>query len=281
MSGLRRAVVLTVRRFFAIDGPQRAAAFAYYALFSVPSLIVLLVTIGSLFVDRNRAAEEVVGYIQNYVLLDADGRERVFSTVVGMAEVRSPAGAAALVALLWSTLSFFTALVRATNRAWNQEPRNWWRMPLRGLVLLGITAAGLGLGIAILLVADLMRNWLRPSAGSHSITYDTLMSAVPLLVGFYGLSLFYRLAPRRPRRFAEVWLAAGLVAATLRALQALLGLYLANFGRFNAVYGAFGAVVVVLLWAYIAGWVIVLGSCLSATMAELRAADRAGAVAGP
>jgi membrane protein len=185
-----------------------------------------------------------------------------------MAQVRGLAGVAALVALVWSSLSFFTALIRAANRAWNQQPRNWWRMPLKGLVLLGITAAALGLGIAVPIVADLMRSWLRPSAGSHSVVYMALMSAFPLLVGFYGLSLFYRLAPRRRTTFAEVWLAAALVTVILRILQALFTLYLANFGRFNAVYGAFGAIVVLLLWAYVSGWVVILGSCLSAVQAE-------------
>ena len=57
---LRRTLVLTVRRFLMIDGAQRAAAFAYYALFSLPSMLVLLVTFGSLFVDGHRAAGAVV-----------------------------------------------------------------------------------------------------------------------------------------------------------------------------------------------------------------------------
>ncbi len=269
-----RTLALAVRRFGAIDGAQRAAAFAYYAFFSLPSLIILLVTIGSFFVDRNRAAREVVGYVENYVPLDTEGRDRIFSTVVGMARVRGSVGTVALLALLWSSLSFFTALIRAVNRAWNQEPRNWWRMPLKGLVLLAITAAALGIGIAVPILADVMRSWLRPSAGSHSMTYTALVSAFPLLVGFYGLSLFYRLAPRRRTRFAEVWLAALLVTVTLRVLQALFALYLANFGRFNAVYGAFGAIVVLLLWAYVSGWAIILGSCLSAARAEVGAGIR-------
>jgi membrane protein len=269
-----RVIALALKRFAAIDGAQRAAAFAYYAFFSLPSLIVLLVTIGSFFTDRNRVAREVVGYVENYVPLDVEGRDRIFSTVVGMARVRGPAGSLALLALLWGSLSFFTALIRAVNRAWNQEPRNWWRMPLKGLVMLGITAGALGLGIAVPIVADMMRNWLRPSGVSHSIAYDALMSAVPLLVGFYGLGLFYRLAPRQRTGFAQVWLAAALATVTLRVLQAVFTLYLANFGRFNAVYGAFGAIVVVLLWAYISGWVIILGSCFSAARAEVGVATR-------
>ncbi|MFO7649743.1 MAG: YihY/virulence factor BrkB family protein [bacterium] len=268
---LHRAAVLAVKRFLAIDGAQRAAAFAYYAIFSLPSLLVLFVTVGSFFVDRSRAAMAVIGYLRNYVPLDAEAQTRIFSIVTGVAEFRGPAGAIALLALVWSSLSFFTALIRATNRAWNLEPRNWWQMRLNGLLALAVTAGALALGIAVPVAGDLMVNWLRPASGSHSLVYVTLMSAVPLLVGFYGLSLFYRLAPRRRTRFGEVWLAAALTTVALRVMQGLFGLYLANIGRLNVVYGTFGAIVALLLWSYIAGWVIILGSCLSAAQAEMKA----------
>ncbi len=267
-SNLWQALVLTVKRFLAIDGAQRAAAFAYYAFFSLPSMLILLVTIGSFFVDRDRAARAVVGYVQNYVPLDAAGKDRVAATVVGMVHVRTPAGVVALLALLWGSLQLFTALIRAANRAWNVEPQNWWRMPLKGLALLGITAAALGFGIVVPLVSALIGNWMHPAHGWINVALTT---TVPLLVELYGLSLFYRMAPRRPTRFSEVWVAALAVTVTLRILQGLFTVYLSSFGRINAVYGAFGVVVVLLLWAYVAGWVIILGSCLSAAQAEVKA----------
>lgn len=265
---LRRTLVLTVRRFLMIDGAQRAAAFAYYALFSLPSMLVLLATLGSLFVDGHRAAGAVVGYVENYLPLDAAMKGSIVATVTGMVEARGPAGVIALVVLLWSSLQFFTAIIRAVNRAWKVEPPNWWRMPLRGLALLGVTAGALAVGISVPLAADLIKNWLRP-AYAHSWAYVALTSALPLVVEFYGVSMFYQLAPRRPTRLAEVWVASVAVTVTLRVLQGLFTIYLANFGRLNAFYGAFGAIVVLLLWAYIAGWVIILGSCLSAARAEV------------
>ena len=267
-SSLWRTLALTVKRFTAIDGAQRAAAIAYYAFFSLPSLLVLLVTIGSFFVDRGRAARAVVSYVENYVPLDAAGKVRVAAAVVGMVHVRAPAGVVALLALVWSSLQLFTALIRAANRAWNVNPQNWWRMPLKGLALLGITAGALALGITVPLVAELIKNWMHPT---HGWSHVALTTAVPLLVEFFGISLFYRLALRRPTRFSEVWVAAVAVTVTLRVLQGLFTVYLSNFGRLNAVYGAFGAVVVLLLWTYVAGWVIMLGSCLSAAQAEEKA----------
>ncbi len=61
-----------------------------------------------------------------------------------------------------------------------------------------------------------------------------------MLVVFLGLSLFYRLAPRRPTRFAEVWAAALCATVLLRAGESLFVIYLKDFATLNAVYGAFG-----------------------------------------
>ena len=49
---------------------------------------------------------------------------------------------------------------------------------------------------------------------------------IPLLVVFFSLSLFYRLAPRRPTRFAEVWAAALCATVLLRAGESLFVIYL-------------------------------------------------------
>ena len=56
-----------VKKFSRIDGAQSAGAFAFNAFFSLFPLIVLLVTIASAFVDRDRAGKEVIAYLESYV----------------------------------------------------------------------------------------------------------------------------------------------------------------------------------------------------------------------
>ena len=84
---------------------------------------------------------------------------------------------------------------------------------------------------------------------------------------FFGLSLFYRLAPRRPTRFAEVWAAALCATVLLRAGESLFVIYLKNFATLNAVYGAFGGIMALLLWIYLSGCVFIFGACLCAGQA--------------
>jgi Ca2+-transporting ATPase len=95
---------------------------------------------------------------------------------------------------------------------------------------------------------------------------------VPLLVLFLGLTLFYRLAPRRRTRFAEVWVAAACATVLLRTTESLFVVYLEHFAPLNAVYGVFGGIMALLLWIYLSGCGFIFGACLCAAQAQGRSA---------
>jgi membrane protein len=87
-------------------------------------------------------------------------------------------------------------------------------------------------------------------------------AAVSLIV-----ALVYRYAPNH-----EVpkwrWLTPGSIAATALWLAATLGfgLYVTNFGNYNATYGSLGAVVVFLTWLYLTAYILLMGGELNAEL---------------
>jgi Ca2+-transporting ATPase len=269
LSLLRRILALALQKFMRIDGTQRAAAFAYYAFFSLFPLLVLLVTIGSLFFDRVSATEWLIGYAERHVPLGPELRRRVFDTIAGVVEARGKVGAVAGIALVWGSLQFFKALVRATSRAWNTDMHNWWQMPLKSLALLGVLTSALLLGIAMPLMAKLAEAQLTDMHGLVSRVTSATIEITPTLVLFYGLALFYRLAPREQPRFSSVWPATLGVVVLLRVIETLFGLYLKNFGNFNAVYGTLAGVMALLMWIYLSATVVVFGACVGAAQAEV------------
>jgi len=257
-----------VKKFSRIAGAQSAGAFAFNAVFSLFPLIVLLVTIASSFVDRDRAGREVIAYLEGYVPISGEMQRQIFDTLAGVIKAREQAGAVALLILVWVALQCFTTLICATNRAWGTEVYNWWRLPLRSLVLLGITVGAVLLGMAVPVLTRVAKGWLLPVQDLRSWVYGLGSFFIPLLVVFFGLSLFYRLAPRRPTRFAEVWAAALWATVLLRAGESLFVIYLQDFATLNAVYGAFGGIMALLLWIYLSGCVFIFGACLCAGQAE-------------
>ncbi len=261
---------LAVKKFLQIDGTQWAGAFAFNAFFSLFPLMILLVTITSSFVDRNRAGKEIIAYMESYFPISGEMQSYIFDTIAGVVKSRGQAGAVAFLILAWVALQCFTTLICATNRAWGTEVHNWWRLPLHSLVLLEITTGAILLGMMVPVLMGMAKGSLFTVHKFGPWMYSLGSFVIPLVVVFLGLSLFYRLAPRRPTSFSEVWVAALCVTVLLRAGESLFVIYLKDFATLNAVYGAFGGIMALLLWIYVSGCVFIFGACLCAGQAEMR-----------
>jgi YihY family inner membrane protein len=252
------------KTFLGIDGTQRAGAFAHYAFFSLFPAIILFVAVASLFVERERAATEIIGFLEGYVPMGSKSRSFIFDTLTGVVETRGRASALAIALLCWSVMRFIGTLIRATNRAWGSEVHNWWRLPVKSLLFLVVVLAMIPLGIALPVIMKTLQGSLVSHAEFSAWIYSLAAFALRVGVLFLGLAIFYRMAPRRKTSFNEVWAATAITTALLVAVQALFGLYLQHFGTLNFVYGTFGGVMAMLLWIYLSGCVFIFGACLCA-----------------
>ena len=263
---------IAVNKFIQIDGQEWAGAFAHYAFFSLFPLIIVFVTIASIFVDRDHAGAEIIAYIETYIPIGQDEHKFIFDTVGGVVRSRGQASVVAFLMLAWAAMRFFSTLIRATNRAWGVDAHNWWRLPLKSLVFLAIVASIVLCSIATPVLANMAKEWLIPSREFRSWVYTLWRFLIPMLVVFFSLSLFYRLAPRRPTRFAEVWAAALCATLLLQVSERLFVIFLMHFVSLNAVYGTFGGIIAMLLWIYLAGCIFIFGACLCAAQSEARVA---------
>jgi YihY family inner membrane protein len=260
---------LSSKKFLRIDGSQWAGAFAFNAFFSLFPLLVLLVTIASYVVDQERAGKEVVAYIERYVPISSEVQHHIFNAIASVVKARKHAGAIAFLLLIWVSLKCFTTLICATNRAWGIEDYNWWRQPLNSLALLGITMGAVLLGMAGPALLRMSKIWFLTESNFHSWIYTIGSVFIPILFVFFGLSLFYRLAPRRPTRFIEVWIAALCATVLLQAAESPFVIYLKNFTTLNVVFGVIGGIMALLLWIYVSGYIFIFGACLCAAQAEM------------
>lgn len=261
---------LAVKKFLLIDGTQWAGAFAFNGFLSLFPLMILLVTFVSSFVDRNIAATEVIAYIESYVPINGEMQIYIFTAISGVINSREKATTIASLILIWTAIQCFTTLIVATNRAWGSEVYNWWRLPLKSLTLFGTTAGVVLFGMAVPVLIRMTRGWLFPMLEFRSWAYDLGSFVIPLVVVFFGLCLFYRFTPSRSTRFAEVWGAALCATVLLRMGESLFVIYLQDFATLNAVYGAFGGIMALLLWIYVSGSIFIYGACLCAGQAEIR-----------
>src|ERR1700726_2518191 len=254
----------TFQRYGRINGEQCAASFAYYAFFSLFPLILLVVVVGTFFVpDRLQAARQVVQQVEEYVPLQTKDKAMLVDTIDHAIQNGWRAGILGILALIWSGLRFFQALVIGVNRAWGFKDYNWWKLPLKNLFMIGILISALLFG----LLAPLIFNRLK---AIFLLDLTLIVGFAPMILPpailFYGLLMFYKFAPRRSARFSQVWIAALLATLFLELGQNVFEWYLGAFTSFNALYGVFGTIMGLLLWIYFSGVILLLGGCIAATI---------------
>ncbi len=268
---LRRAwstTRLAGARFFKVDGLEWAAAFSFNAFFSLFPLMILLVTITSAFVDARQAGEAALGYLGSYVPISGELRKQVFEVIQGVIEGRAQASALALVMLVWTALQCFTTLIAVTNAAWGHPPHKWWTLPLKSLTVLSLLAVVTLLAMGFPPLGKLIADAL-PSSDFGSWSYEVAVALLPPLMTFLTLTFFYGHAPEKKVPWRRVWLPAACATGLLFVAQALFVVYVGRFASLNALYGAFGGVMALMLWIWISGCIFIFGACLCAARDEL------------
>ncbi|MEW6497614.1 MAG: YihY/virulence factor BrkB family protein [Cyanobacteriota bacterium] len=151
-----------------------------------------------------------------------------------------------------------------------EQARPFWKAKLISL--------GLTIGSIVLLVTAsflvFISGWLveivtQQSGVSLLLTIWRLLSW-PLALGIVAIAFafIYRFGPSRWRHGTPLMPGAMLAAIFWAIISALFRLYVANFGNYNKVYGAVGAVIVLLLWLHMSSLVLLLGDQLNVTVGE-------------
>lgn len=260
---------ITLKKYSKIDGTQWAGAFAFDTFFSLFPLVILAVTIASIFIDRERAGAIIISQIEKFIPINEKMKTSIFSTITNVINIRSQAGLIALFFLLWSAIQGVLTLIRAVNRAWNADECSWWRMPMKSLLLLIITAGTVLLSKGSAIVLRIGRNSLSKLIHIPLWIYTLASHLIPFLLLFLGISLFFLLATCRPTKYSDVWPSALGTTILLQLAENLFLLYLNNFTNYNALYGAFGGIMALLMWIYLSGIIFILGACLCPALHEV------------
>lgn len=276
LSGGRLAVLPNAFQSYADSRASEAAAsIAYYALFSLFPLLLLLLAGLTFIVERDSARRQLLAYID--ILLPVS--QSVIITYLDKVLQEAPTfGLIALVGLLWSSTGAFSTLAVNINRAWSEgQVRNFLAARLVGIIMIGVVVGFLILSLLVTTGLDLLARFQLP-IGSSLLFYESLLFIVladllPFLARlliFWGLYLWVPTL-RVPWRAA---FAGGLVVTFLwELITRLFTLYLSSpFARFESVYGSLGALIVLMLWIYMASSIILFGAHLTASLTKTRPA---------
>ncbi len=271
---LRETVLIYTR----IGGEQSAAAFAYYALFSLVPLVALLLTLGSYILPKAL----VMTTIHRFVPIGDAQQDLLWSMVGGLEKARGGVSLASVAILVWASLRFFQSLVLSINHAWGTRHLSWWQMPAKNLVMIVAMSGTLIVGTVVPALLQGVVRALRALDAwivlfFPNLNLEHLLAVVDFsryvggtAVLFYSFAALYMLAPRHKITFSQIWFPSLVVSILMQVGQACFVNIVPKLINYSAIYGTMGSMMFLLLWVYIAGVIIISGGCLCAALSHLR-----------
>jgi membrane protein len=245
--------------------PSMGAALAYYTVFSIAPLLVIVIAVAAMIFSQDVAQGAIMDQARG--MIGDSGAKAIESMLLSAQRPKQGMVASALgiVALIIGATSVFSELETNLNRIWNVESiktsGSWHFVRTR------LLSFGLVLAIGFLLIVSLVVSAALATVGKywsgwfgdmevllHSINFLVSVAVITIL-----FALIYKLMPRVTIRWRDVWIGA-LVTSVLFSIGKLaVGLYIGKAG-IESSYGAGGALVVLLIWVYYSAQAFLLGA---------------------
>jgi membrane protein len=256
----------TLRETIADDADGLASQLAFYFLLALFPALLCMLAIASFFPLQHFTDEAVrllgpfapravIDILRQEMLRIAEGRHGGLLTL-------------GLLGALWSSSSAMVSVIYAMNRAYDiDEGRPWWKMRLIATLLTVVLSIFIVIAFALIVAGPQIADWLaaRFAFGSLFVgVWKILQWPLAFALVAVGIGLVYFFAPDAEQEW--VWITPGSLVATVLWFMVSLAFrfYAVNVGDFEATYGAIGGVIMLLLWFYLSGLVIVIGAELNA-----------------
>lgn len=243
-----------------------AAQLAYYFFFALFPTLLFLVGLASYF-PLTTLIDDLFRTMSGFMppealqliteqMIKISGDEEAGLMTLGMLLALSSSSAA------------MVAIIDTLNNAYDvQEGRPWWKVRLTAILLTIGMATFILVAFALVLLGPTMATGIAESTNlspAFEWTWKILQWPILFVLAAVGIGLIYYFAPDVEQQW--VWLTPGSIFATTLWLAASLGFkfYVANWGNYTETYGLIGAVMILLLWFYISGLVILVGAEMNA-----------------
>jgi len=245
-----------------------AAALGFYLTLAIfPAMIFLMALIPYLPIAR---VDQAIMELLNQAL--PERAAAIFTEVVHqvVSERRGGVLSLGLIVTLWSASTGMYAVMQQLNTAYEIEERRTFMRARATALVLTVLFGALVLGsFSLVVLGGAIQSWLGHQFGFSDalLAFFAGFRWIVIVLGLLmGISLIYYVAPNRDHHYRFVTI--GSVTATLLLIVASMGFsfYTSNFANYSAVYGSLGAVIVLMLWLYIAGLVILAGAEIDAEL---------------
>ncbi|WP_200978823.1 YihY/virulence factor BrkB family protein [Echinicola sp. 20G] len=256
------------------DSMTYAASTAFYTIFSMPAVLIILLNIGAAFYNEGTVREELLAQISN---LSGPESAETLDQVIYNASLDTDGFIARIIAicvLAFSATTVFVSLQNSINHIWHIKPK-----PEKGLVkfvvnrLLSFSmVASIGFVLIVSLVVDAMIvvffnyvSQLFEGLSFYLASATNFIFTQGLMVLIFGL--MYKILPDAKVKWRSVWLGAFVTMLLFALGKYLIGFYMGN-SDVGGAYGTAGSLVIFLVWVYYSVIIFLFGAHITYYIAE-------------
>lgn len=259
--------------------PRLGAALAYYAVFSLGPLLLIVTAVAGLFFGRDAVRGSLSSQFER--LIGPTGGKAVDAMIAGAESVstgRTAAGVG-LALLIVAALGVVVQMKDALNTIWEVDdpPDAAWSWYTRTYLVsfASVMALGLLLTVSLVVSAGLTAfgDWAGISAAENAWWQlaNVIFSIAVLTLMF---AMLYKFFPDTRVAWRDVWLGAASTAVLFEAGKFAIATYI-GMQALESTYGAAASFVVLLIWIYYAAQIVLFGAEVTHAASQSRALIRA------
>ncbi|HLO58876.1 MAG TPA: YihY/virulence factor BrkB family protein [Bacteroidales bacterium] len=265
--GLGAIFKKTFKTWMDLDPFREGAVIAYYAIFALPGLLVVVVTVAGYFFGHEAVTgqvqkqisgamgEDTAKQVQQMMASASQSKDSIWATIIG------------IISILVGATAVFSALQKSLNNIWNVKA-DTKKSGILTYLRVRFFSFGLVLSIAFLLLISLvvssvlsaLSDWVRQHlSDSLLVIFAVLNFIFSLAVITVLFALMFKFLPDAKIKWRTIWVGAFVTSLLFTLGKTALGLY---FGKANPAsgYGAAGSIVLILLWTSYSSMIVFFGS---------------------
>ncbi len=242
-----------------------AAALAYYTVFSITPLLVIVIAIAGTVFGQDIAQEQIVQQMNQLVGEQGAQVIEIALTNANQPQLGSIASIISVIILFIGASGVFAQLQKALNTVWNVTVRQG--KGIKDLIRKRLLSFGMVLVIGFLLLVSLIISAVL--SGINNLEINLIPAFTPFwqllnfVISFCFISflfaLIYKYLPDAKIRWKDVWVGAVITAVLFVSGKSLIGLYLGR-SSFGSAYGAAGSLIVFLIWVFYSAQILLFGA---------------------
>lgn len=244
--------------------PLLAAAQAFYYLLSLAPMLILILAILPYF---QFDPEQVIDLGREF--LPSEAMNIMEDTIIDA--ISTPDGGLltlGIIGTIWTASHGMNAFIMALNTAYNIKKTRSFLMH-RGLSILMTLLLIVSLMVTLLLpvfgqaILDLIQTFIDLPEETAALILISRWVIAAIAVIFI-LSIMYKIAPNKKIPYKSVLPGAVIAAITWMLVSFGFSIYINNFGNFSATYGSLGGIIILMIWFFLTGAILLLGAEINA-----------------